>query len=360
MKIIAVRFSSLGDIVLAMLATDQWILRHLKCPLTSRIDLYFILDPSFHAFAESLHRSMIEQLPTRSAVVWHFITLKKKPWYYFLKQLRVFAKKQQDVDIILDWHQDWRSWLISIFLAQAIVISPARRTFERWWLRHIHRNIYDWDAPEMISRSLLQRWIQDTDFSMSLIQSSMAPSNLVKTTVLTSAASKILFFPGAAHRLKQWPMSYWLLLAKMMDESLPLHYSLHWVWGPQDVGLDELTSFRSLTSRSVFFNPGDLSLDLLPELINQAFLVICNDSFPAHVAKALKRPSAVFYGPTHESFGFAYIEDPQYLLLSMGDLSCRPCSSTGKGVCRFTEQHCLVDLKPAIVWEKIREKFFHE
>lgn len=342
--------------MLAMLATREWVLHNLKPSTSSPLRLYFIVDPSFVTFAESLHRSMVDQRKDQCFAEWHFITLKKKPWYRFFKEVKSCAAEHRDVDIILDWHQDWRSWLLTLFHPQALVIAPARRTLERWWLRHLHQNIYDWDGPTQISRSLLQRWLRDTSNSTepALLHHSSVPitSNPVTST--------ILLFPGAAHGLKQWPMKYWLALAEMIDQSLPLNFSLRWIWGPHDAGVGELSAFRSSRGRSVFFNPGDLSLNQLPAMIEQASLVICNDSFPAHVAKALGRPSAVFFGPTHEAFGFAYVEDPQYLLLSVSDLPCRPCSSTGAGECRFEVQHCLVDLNPSLVWGKIKEKYFHE
>jgi len=72
--------------------------------------------------------------------------------------------------------------------------------------------------------------------------------------------------------------------------------------------------------------------------LKQCTVLFSNDSSLGHMAEAVGTPTAVLFGPTIESFGFAP-RMPQSRAFS-ANLGCRPCSKHGKVKCRYGDKLC--------------------
>jgi ADP-heptose:LPS heptosyltransferase len=72
------------------------------------------------------------------------------------------------------------------------------------------------------------------------------------------------------------------------------------------------------------------------------------DSALSHLSESVQTPVIVFFGPTHEQFGYRpFLEESRSFSLP---LSCRPCTKGGKTSCRFKDFKCFhdLDLTPAL------------
>ena len=122
-----------------------------------------------------------------------------------------------------------------------------------------------------------------------------------------AARAPVVMFPDSRVKKKEWPEFYDLTARLLKD-----HSELTIVWAGSSGPEPELhwpeKQFVNLLGRT--------KLDALPELINLARLVICNDSGPLHLAAALHRPVIGLFGPTdHERFGPYPLDNPRHTIL---------------------------------------------
>ncbi len=151
----------------------------------------------------------------------------------------------------------------------------------------------------------------------------------------------IALAPGAAHFTKRWPGHHWIALV----ERLRAGHDIVVVGGPAErVTAAALVAAAPQRSISV---AGDVSLDGTAALIARARQVVVGDTGVLHLATAVGTPVVGLYGPTVEEFGF-FPYHADYVALQH-DLSCRPCSSRGGPVCPLGHHHCLERLEVAEV-----------
>jgi heptosyltransferase-2 len=100
---------------------------------------------------------------------------------------------------------------------------------------------------------------------------------------------------------------------------------------------------------------GKTNLERLVYVLSKALFVVSNDSGPAHLGTALKKPVYVIFGPTVPEFGFR----PMGSLVRVFevDLPCRPCSLHGEKKCKRGDLACLGGISPSSVYRFIKEDF---
>ncbi len=94
---------------------------------------------------------------------------------------------------------------------------------------------------------------------------------------------------------------------------------------------------------------GKLSLIETLACIKSSKLVIANDSSITHMARALGVKVVTIFGGTDPCFGFAPKEDEGFVVSK--DMPCKPCDVHGKGACRYKTYPCL-DIEPEFIFEK--------
>jgi len=96
---------------------------------------------------------------------------------------------------------------------------------------------------------------------------------------------------------------------------------------------------------------GSTTLTEAAGILSQCRYALVNDSGLAHLAEAVNTPVLMFFGPTHEKFGYR-----PYLAGSRtfsADLGCRPCNKSGDTVCRYGDHACATQLKDTMLTELI-------
>jgi len=84
-------------------------------------------------------------------------------------------------------------------------------------------------------------------------------------------------------------------------------------------------------------------------LMRQAEFVITHDSSMMHIAAALKKKIFVIWGSTHIDFGM-YPYQTEFVSISNDDLACRPCTTQGTNFCPLYHFDCMnkISLEPII------------
>jgi heptosyltransferase II len=151
--------------------------------------------------------------------------------------------------------------------------------------------------------------------------------------------------PGAAHATKRWPLDHWY---QLVGELVANGVGVALVGGPGDA-----TMANSLADRpGVASAAGRLGLQASAALLRRSAVVVSGDTGVMHLATAVGTPAVALFGPTVKAFGFApYSERSAVLEL---ELACRPCSAHGGRRCPLGHHRCMIDIGPRLVYETMR------
>jgi len=93
---------------------------------------------------------------------------------------------------------------------------------------------------------------------------------------------------------------------------------------------------------------GKTTLSEAAQLLASCKCTLTNDSALSHLSESVGTPVIVFFGPTHEQFGYRpFLEQSRSISMP---LSCRPCTKGGNTSCHFGDFKCFqeLDLQPAL------------
>jgi heptosyltransferase II len=152
--------------------------------------------------------------------------------------------------------------------------------------------------------------------------------------------------PGAAHATKRWPPEYWqALLAMLTAHGIPVVL----VGGSDDTSL--ASGLAAKFSGRVLNAAGRFGLQQTAALLKRASALVSGDTGVMHMGTAVGTPVVALFGPTVQQFGFfPYSEQARVLQLELG---CRPCTSQGGPRCPRGHHRCLRDLSPDMVFQAL-------
>lgn len=145
--------------------------------------------------------------------------------------------------------------------------------------------------------------------------------------------------PGAAHATKRWPTAHWRALADRLRE---LGFGIVAVGGPQDRALGDALG----EGRDVINAAGEFTLQETGACLARAAVAVSGDTGVMHMATGVGTRVVALFGPTVEPFGFyPYTRNGGAIVLER-DLTCRPCSAMGTARCPLGHHGCLDDIQP--------------
>ncbi len=326
---VAVRFSSLGDIVLT---TGVLLRQHEQFGTT----FTFVTKKAF--------APVLEGHPAVSEV----IGLEDEQLHGQAQAMafRSIIERWRDSPL-LDLHRTLRSALLAKSWKDAIIcykkMSLERRLF-LWSKGHACRGrllrynvpqryaIGLWPQKDVPPREELRPRIFLSDEERRWAQKELAS--------LRSRYGRLAaLHPFATHPMKTWPMETWLALAAMLRQN---GIGCFWVGKGED--LPETERECSWIGRT--------DIRQLCALLAEADAAATGDSAPMHIAGAVGTPVAALFGPTTEEWGFfpCGVHD----IVLQRELPCRPCSLHGSGKCP-RGQACLTGITAKDMLEAIQK-----
>lgn len=154
--------------------------------------------------------------------------------------------------------------------------------------------------------------------------------------------------PGAAHATKRWPEEYWHQLVATL---VTMKRDVVVLGGRQEEGLGRRLAEAGGTR--VASAAGLFDLQGTAALLRRSRGVVVGDTGLMHMATAVGTPAVVLFGPTVAQFGFTPYQARATVLERQ--LDCRPCSKHGGDACPLGHHRCLVDILPDEVAEALRK-----
>jgi ADP-heptose:LPS heptosyltransferase len=320
MKILIIRLSSIGDIVLT---TPLWRCVHEQL----QAEVHLLTKPAFAGLAQDhphIHR------------VHHYTDEPQ-----LLQTLRA-----EGFDHCLDLHNNWRSWRLRRQLNCPSTTFP-KLNLRKWLLVNLGWNLLP-KKQHVIDRyfeAAAILGVRNDGLGMQLGALPPAPAPLPTLPFLALVI-------GATYATKRLPAESLLWLCQQLKQPLVL------IGGKEDQALGQWLCEQS--GKPILNTCGQYSLLQSASIIEQAKAVVAHDTGFMHIAAALGKPLLVVWGNTLPDFGFwAYYAQGQHQQaqnLQVQGLSCRPCSKLGSNNCPKKHFRCMKDqdLKQVIQWADLQ------
>jgi len=148
------------------------------------------------------------------------------------------------------------------------------------------------------------------------------------------------FAPGARWRTKRWPEECY---AELITGVSRLGYEAVIIGGSDDAAANARVA--RLSNRAPLDLTGKLSIMESAAVLRRCAALVTNDSAPLHLAEAVGTPVVAFFGPTVREFGY-YPRLARSRVLEVA-LPCRPCSRNGARRCPYGTTECLTAIGPS-------------
>ncbi len=349
-KILIIRLSSLGDIVLSY-------------PLLSALHKHFP-----HAEIDFLVRPEYQELVRYHPAVHQVLLLNPEKGLFYLWKLRK-QLFQKNYDVILDIHRNLRTFVLLagtrfkqiIFRlvgksANPRVYRVKKQQLARFLLVRFkinwYRRLYGGAFPvwEKYLRTAAPLGISSAETTRNFYYPENARQKALQ--ILKNAGIStpfVVMAPGSRHFTKRWPAEYFAELAELIFQRYRRPTVL--VGGSQEkqVAREVIKHARSVPITSVV---GQLSILETAAVIHRASLMVTNDSGLMHIADALNVPLVAIFGSTVREFGF-FPSGKHARVVEHPGLSCRPCSHIGLEKCPKGHFRCMREVTPGQVLETI-------
>ncbi|PHN05798.1 glycosyltransferase family 9 protein [Flavilitoribacter nigricans] len=327
-KVLVIRFSSIGDIVLT-----SPVVRCLK--QQAGAEVHFLTKAGF--------RSVVEPNPYIDRV----FTIEKK-----VSEV-LPALKAERYDFLFDLHQNLRSLQVKMALPGIRHYSFDKLNLEKWLLVQMKIN-------QMPNLHIVDRYLQTTEIlhiknDGEGLDYFIPPADEVDTdALLRSGGTSVQLLPknkkpdtayvafviGAAHPTKRLPVD------QIIDWCARINGPVILLGGPDDA--ERGRAIAEATGSHVVNACGKLRLHQSASVVRQARLVISHDTGLMHIAAAFRKPIWSVWGNTVPEFGM-YPYYPEGMdrnrTFEVKGLKCRPCSKIGHASCPKGHFRCMQEIE---------------
>ena len=318
MKVLVIRFSSMGDIVLT-----SPVLRLLSIEL--KADISYLTKNKYATLLDN--NSYINNILPLSTTTRETVRL----------------LKEKNFDLIIDLQKNVLSKKICKSLGIRS-IAYNKKTMEKIRILGLrNKHLYTSAVPDRYIETLSSLGIKNDGLGLDYF----IPRNVKVDGVVSKEKKNIAIVAGGTYLTKRIPTALISDIVKNDD----LYFQL--------LGGDDVVSDIAMIERENCYNGiGKLSLNESASIIRDADIVVTGDTGLMHIAASFQKPIVIIWGSTAENFGFSPyygFKSKQRFISIARDLRCRPCSKYGRNHCPLQHMNCLNTIQAAEVNTAIRD-----
>ena len=311
-KILIIRFSSIGDIVLT-----TPVLRCLKQQ---------VQDAEIHYCLKKQYAPVMQANPYIDKL------------HLFDGSLGKLAEnlRAEQFDYIIDLHNSLRSGLLKMKLHVPSNAFP-KLNIEKWLLVNLKINrLPDLHIVDRYFMAAKYFGIQNDGMGLDYFISN---DDAYNPSWLPPAYQQrfVAFVTGGRHKTKILPPE------KIVEVCSLLHHPVVLLGGPEDTETAEQVAVK--LPGKVFNACGMFSLNRSAAIVKQSAVVITNDTGLMHIAAAFRKNIISIWGNTVPEFGMhPYLPvngNTESVMFEVKNLSCRPCSKIGYSKCPKKHFDCM-------------------
>ncbi|MGB1038191.1 MAG: glycosyltransferase family 9 protein [Bacteroidia bacterium] len=314
MKVLIIRFSSIGDIVIT-----TPIIRAVRQKYPEA-EIDFLTKSQFsELISNNRNLNRVYSLDTDN------------------EQETISKLKKEDFDIVIDLHKNLRTRKLKAHLKPAKWYSYKKLNIQKWLLSNFKINL-------MPDKHLVDRYFDGlkeldlvndqegldyhfpADFSMNLQDFGLESHRFICTAI------------GGTYQTKQIPEDVILNVIKRLNEPIVL------IGGGEADEQKSKSITQQLPANRVVNLCNKLSFHESAYVIKNANKFITGDTGMMHIASAFDTPIISIWGNTHPHFGmYAYRPKKGQIHNHIVPLKCNPCSKLGSKVCPRGHFRCMVE-----------------
>jgi heptosyltransferase-2 len=315
-KILIIRFSSIGDIVLT-----TPVIRCLQQQLEGKIELHFL--------TKNQYKSILSSNP-RIAKVYGI----EKSTNEIIEDLKL-----EQYDYIVDLHKNLRSKRV-IRKLKVLSFTFDKLNYQKWLITTFKINkLPKIHIVERYLNAVKPLGVENDGLGLEYYISENDVVDL-KTLPLTHQNGYVSFAIGAQHNTKRLP------LEKMCKILQQLNLPVVLLGGKEDVAAAEF--IQQTVGEKVFNGCGKFNLNQSASLVKQSKVLLTHDTGLMHIGAALGVSIISVWGNTIPAFGmYPYYpkNSEKFVIIENNDLSCRPCSKIGYDKCPKKHFNCMNGLE---------------
>ncbi len=321
MKFLVIRFSSIGDIVLA-----SPVLRCLKKQVVTS-EVHFLTKTNFKAV--TVANPYVDK------------------FFYYDKDIDIVIDelKKENYDYVIDLHNNFRSNKVKRSLgAKAYTIDKLN--FQKFVLTKLHIDIMPKRHITLRSLDTVSEFgVKDDNAGLDYF---IPENERVKETDIPAShhAGYIALVIGASYHTKKLPVHKLIALCADIDHPIIL------VGGKEDAAIGEQVAATNPVK--VYNACGKFSLNESADLVRRSKLVISHDTGLQYIASALNKKVIAVWGSTSpkldvepyysKAFLSTQKEAPYENVIRLPKLWCQPCSKYGNKKCPLGHFKCMEEM----------------
>jgi len=323
-KILIIRFSSIGDIVLTS-PVVRCIREQIK-------------NAEIHYLTKETYRPLLVGNPNIDRI----FTIKDN-----LREVIPLLRREK-YDFIVDLHHNLRSLVTKLSLLRPSGTFP-KKNFQKWVLVRFKVNLLPGlHVVDRYFRAAARLGIVNDGLGLDHF---IPDADVVPAEALPAAhrTGYVAFIIGARHQTKVLPAEKIVQLCQRIGRPVVL------LGGPEDQGRGE--AIAVVAGSRIFNACGRLNINQSASLVARADLVITHDTGLMHIAAAFSKRIISIWGNTVPAFGmYPYLPESDRDLSSIHEvkgLKCRPCSKLGYSSCPLKHFRCMNELNVDAILKEI-------
>ena len=328
MRILIIRFSSFGDIILTTPVINEIINKYPDAVIE-----YLV----YNNFSDAI------TMNPKILSSYHFDKKMNRDRKYIFSVIEIL--KMQNYDYVIDLHSKFLSQYMGKKISKESNAMYLKYSKRKWWKSVLVKmRIIRYKADRSIVKSYFtavkKLGINYVNEEIDFYFSRETETQMIDKYDLKNR-KYIVLAPGASKVTKEW-IYYEEFANKITAET---DYDVVVIGGKEDyLKVKEIQRIQNLAGKLNFKESG--------VILKYAKFAVTNDSGPFHIARAMKTKTIVIFGPTDPKM-FTYNEKT-YLLTSRQD--CSPCSLHGGKKCPKGHFKCMKELTHEKVYDKIIDK----
>lgn len=322
MKVLIVRFSSIGDIVLTTPV--------LRCIRQQRPDaqIHFLTKAAFRAVVA--HNPYIDKI------------------HYLEDDLQrsIEELEKERFDYVADLHNNLRTLRVKKALNVGETYSFPKLNIRKWLLVNLKWQLMpDKSIVERYFEALKPMGIRNDGRGLDYFIPEQARTGNEDIPLSHWAGGFVGCVIGGSYNTKKLPVEQWQKFCALTE------YPIILLGGPED--REEGQRIAAQDPLRIYNACGKFNLNESADLVRRARVIVSNDTGLMHVAAAFGKPIVSLWGNTVPEFGmFPYygsnnLNDrvsPLSVLAENKGLYCRPCSKLGYDSCPKRHFKCMKDI----------------
>lgn len=332
MKILVIRFSSIGDIVL--------ISPVLRCIRAQRPEA------EIHLLTKQVFAPVVSSNPNIDKIHYLEDDLAKT----------ITTLKAEHFDYVADLHHNLRTARVKSALGVKETYSFPKLNVQKWAYVNLKLNL----LPD---QSIVERYFEAVK-PLGIVNDGQGLDYFIpELCKVTNDDIPTSHWPGyvaavigGSYVTKKFPIEKW----QSFCAEVPFPVIL--LGGPDD--REEGRLIADQDPIKIYNSCGKFNLNESAHLIERARVVVTNDTGLMHIAAAFNRPVISLWGNTAPDFGmFPYYGSnnlktrisPKSVLMENRKLSCHPCSKLGYGKCPKGHFKCMMELDVIRIVENVKK-----